>query len=72
MHVIVENQFAIGQEPVPVTIERPIREGLDRREALHAVGAVLTDDIQALLSAGEATFDKQSYRNRLNKLTAKQ
>jgi len=72
MHVIVENQFAIGQEPVPVTIERPIREGLDRHKALHAVGAVLTDDIQALLSAGEATFDKQSYRNRLNKLTAKQ
>ena len=70
-HVIVENQVALGIEPVPATIERLMREGLDRHETVHAIGAVLAEDIRGLLSAGEGQFDKNRYRNRLNKLTAK-
>lgn len=71
IHVTVENQVAIEEEPVPATLERLTREGLDRHEAVHAIGAVLAENIQALLSAGKGKFDKQHYRDRLNKLTAK-
>ena len=70
-HVTVENQVAMGEEPVPATIERLTREGLDRHEAVHAVGAVLEENVQALLNAGKGEFDKHRYRNRLDKLTAK-
>ncbi len=70
-HVTVENQVALGEEPAPATIERLIREGLDRHDAVHAIGAILAEDIQALLSAGTGKFDVDRYRNRLDELTAK-
>lgn len=39
VHTMVENQIAMGDElPVQRTVERLVREGLDRHEALHAVG----------------------------------
>src|SRR5439155_17972527 len=41
-HVIVENQIALGDEtPVRRTMARLMSEGLDRHEAIHAVGSVL-------------------------------
>ncbi len=72
IHVIVENQVALGEEPVPATLERLMRQGMDRHEAVHAVGAVLVEDIYDLLNTEEGRFDRRRYRNRLNKLTAKQ
>jgi hypothetical protein len=40
-HVVVENQIALGdQTPVAAAVDRLTSEGLDRHEALHAVGAV--------------------------------
>lgn len=44
IHVIVENQIALGDEmPVGRTVERLMAEGLDRHEAVHAVGSVLSE-----------------------------
>jgi len=41
-HVIVENQIAAGDSTVePVTLARLMREGLDRHDAIHAIGSVL-------------------------------
>ncbi len=42
IHVIVENQVAEGDAlPVRRTAERLVAEGLDRHDAVHAIGAVL-------------------------------
>jgi hypothetical protein len=41
-HVIVENQVAMGDATVvPATLARLMREGLDRHDAIHAIGSVL-------------------------------
>jgi len=40
-HVIVENQVAMGDMTVvPATLERLMQEGLDRHDAVHAIGSV--------------------------------
>jgi len=42
VHAIVENQIALGDEiPVRRTVTRLMAEGLDRHDAIHAVGATL-------------------------------
>jgi len=41
-HVIVENQVAMGDKiPVCRTLKRLLAEGLDRHDAIHAIGSVL-------------------------------
>jgi len=40
-HVIVESQIADAKLPVRGTVARLMTEGLDRHEAIHAVGSVL-------------------------------
>ena len=41
-HVVVENQIALGQAtPVPGTLDRLMDEGLDRHDAVHAIGSIL-------------------------------
>lgn len=71
IHVVVENQIALGVEPVPATMAKLARQGLDRHEALHAIGAVLSEDIFDLLQGNEESWPQQRYRRRLEKLTAK-
>lgn len=71
IHVVVENQLAMGVEPVPATIAKLTRQGLDRHEAIHAVGAVLSGDIFELLNGNEESWNHGRYRRRLEKLTAK-
>jgi hypothetical protein len=40
--VIVENQVALGDVTVvPATLARLMREGLDRHDAIHAIGSIL-------------------------------
>ncbi len=71
IHVVVENQVALGEVSVPATVERLVRQGLDRHEAVHAIGAVLLGDMHELLNSERERFDLRRYRSRLNKLTAK-
>ena len=41
-HVLVENQVAMSDATVvPATLNRLIREGLDRHDAIHAIASVL-------------------------------
>jgi hypothetical protein len=71
VHVIVENQIAMGDETsAPATLERLMREGLDRHEAIHAVGSVLADFMQALIRGDVAPGANERYDEELEKLTA--
>ena len=73
IHVVVENQLALGEEVVIETLARLQREGLSRHDALHAIGSVLAADLYELMQASsEATGDAhRRYLDRLQKLTAK-
>ena len=72
MHVVVENQVAMGDEiPVRRTVDRLQAEGLDRHEAIHAVGAVLAEQMFDLLKMGPPKTDPGTvYRASLERLTA--
>ena len=73
IHVVVENQLALGEEVVVETLARLQSEGLSRHDALHAIGSVLAADLYQLLQeTSEATADVQRrYLERLKTLTAK-
>ncbi len=71
VHVVVENQIALGDEmSAQATLERLMREGLDRHEAIHAVGSVLVDFVQALIYDDAAPAANERYNEELKKLTA--
>jgi hypothetical protein len=72
VHVVVENQVALGDQTlVPVTLERLIREGLDRHDAVHAIGSVLMDFVQELLNDDTASWLNEKYDAELRKLKAR-
>jgi len=49
IHTVIETQVAIGDAlPVSGTLQRLVKEGLDRHEAVHAIGAVLASHLDAL------------------------
>ena len=71
IHVVVENQILLGDEiPAQATLERLMREGLDRHEAIHAVGTVLMDLMQALMGGDAAPGANERYNEELKRLTA--
>jgi hypothetical protein len=73
LHVAVENQIALGDElPVRRTVDRLMGEGLDRHEAIHAVGLVLTEHLNgALKDDPEAkAFSKAAYNAAIERITA--
>ena len=71
VHVVVENQFTLGDEmSARAALERLMREGLDRHEAIHAVGSVLVDFVQALICNDAAPAANERYNEELKKLTA--
>lgn len=50
IHVVIENQIALGDElPVEKILNRLMREGLDRHDAIHAIGSVLAEHMFDLL-----------------------
>ena len=72
-HCVVENQIAMGDElPVRQTLERLISEGLDRHDAIHAVGSVLMRHMYELMQhPTTAPVDQSVYFRELEDLTAK-
>ena len=71
IHVVVENQIAIGETTVVDTLARLRGEGLSRHEAVHAIGSVLAERLVAALR-GELTSDTlpTAYLRSLQSLTA--
>ena len=70
IHVIVENQLALESEPTPATYSRLIAQGLSRHEAIHAIGAVISEDMFEIMK-GNKDQAMTRYKDRLEKLTAK-
>jgi hypothetical protein len=73
-HVIVENQIAEGNAlPVARTLQRLMAEGLDRHDAIHAIGMVLIGHMNDLMKAGSVEGDPNApYFAELERLTAEQ
>ena len=72
IHVTIENQIAMADElPVESKLNQLMQEGLDRHEALHAIGSVLAEHVHGVLSDEAATDDPNArYVEALNQLTA--
>ena len=62
IHVVVENQFALENEtPVAAAIQRLMSEGLDRHDAVHAVGAVFSKYLWSIMrDSNESVADNWS------------
>jgi hypothetical protein len=72
IHVIVESQLALGVLEFMDTLARLRREGLNRHDAVHAIGSVLAEHIFELLkqAPAEDVVSNTAYFDGLKKLTA--
>ena len=72
IHVIVENQVALGREiPAQKTLARLMREGLNRHDAVHAIGSVLAGHMFDLIKQCPSDQDVNAvYYHQLEELTA--
>jgi hypothetical protein len=74
IHVIVENQLALGEAVVVETLDRLQRDGLERHEAIHAVGMVLTEHLHGVMTTdGEVSPALHApYFERLKRLSVEE
>ena len=72
IHVIVENQIALGEAVVIDALARLRSEGLTRHDALHAIATVLAENIYEILKSppAETSDPNRPYFDRLRRLTA--
>jgi hypothetical protein len=72
VHVVVENQIALGDEMVVKTLARLCGEGLTRHDAIHAIGSVLAENLYELMQDDDRVTGVlyQRYLERLQRLTA--
>jgi hypothetical protein len=72
IHATIETQAAMGDElPVRKTLARLIEEGLDRHDAIHAVGSVLAHHLFELMHSEDTPEDPNpAYYAALEKLNA--
>jgi hypothetical protein len=70
IHVIVENQLAMEEESVVQAMSRLRKQGMGRHETLHAIGAILAENIFEILQTESSGDAMGRYCGRLNKLTA--
>lgn len=69
VHTAVETQLAEGHQAACDALDRLLSDGLDRHEALHAVGAVFAEQLHAVLK-NQREFDNEEYERGLRELTA--
>ena len=70
-HAVIENQLAEGLVPASSALNRLLAEGLDRHEAVHALGSVLMEHIWNLTNKPRGDGDPNApYLAALDKLTA--
>ncbi len=71
LHVVVENQFALGSEtPVEATFHRLLDENLDRHDAIHAIASVLVNYMFELMHGENDEQGNEEYYAEIEKLTA--
>jgi hypothetical protein len=69
IHNTIENQLAEGHPAATSALERLMAEGLDRHDAIHAIGSILAAEIFDLLKR-KTPFDPDRYDRKLGELTA--
>jgi hypothetical protein len=67
IHVIVENQLALGETVVVDTLLRLQSEGLSRHDAVHAIGSVLAENVYEVLRE-ESDANGRAYERYLERL----
>ena len=71
VHTIVENQLALPEPVAVATLARLRAEGLDRHDAIHAIGSVLSDHLDSLLRDPQSLDQSnERYHEALAKLSA--
>jgi len=70
-HVIVENQLAENITIVEQTVAKLMRQGLDRHEAIHAISAIISEDILKVAKGEGEILTIKKFRKRFEKITAK-
>jgi len=72
IHTVVENQIAAGLAPVVNALRRLQADGLDRHEAIHAIGAMLAAHMRQIVTGELTVSDPNSvYFATLDELSAK-
>jgi hypothetical protein len=69
IHAAIETQVAQGHPAASRALERMQAEGLDRHDAVHAVGSVMAKHIFGIMKEGES-FDETAYATDLDALSA--
>jgi hypothetical protein len=69
IHTAVENQLAEGHDVAVRTMTRLMAEGLDRHDAVHAIGSVVAKQMYAMLKE-RRPHDAVEYAAQLAELTA--
>jgi hypothetical protein len=67
VHTVIENQLAQGIEPVRRALDRLMAGGLDRHDALHAIGSVLATRLFTMMK--EQASDSGEYLKAVEELT---
>ena len=71
IHAVVETQIAGHEVPAREALERLMIEGLDRHDAVHAIGSVLAGHMHKLMTQSESPSDRNAdYCRDLKTLTA--
>lgn len=72
IHVVVENQLALNDEPVVRALARLLKDGLSRHDAVHAIGSLVTEQIYDLLHQKDTPETSRArYYASIERLTAK-
>ncbi len=71
IHLGIENQIALGDElPVRRAVDRLMAQGLDRHQAVHAVGSVLFNQVYEVAKDPEAkALSQEAYNAAIEQLT---
>lgn len=70
IHSVVETQLAEDEPPeTAATLARLLSEGLDRHQAVHAIGSVVASEVFEVLQEGRR-YDEGRYRAALRELSA--
>ena len=71
LHATIETQVAMGEDlPALRTLSRLMREGLDRHDAIHAMGSVLAEHMFDVMKREPMKDPNRSYFAALERLTA--
>ena len=71
IHVVVENQLALNDEPVVRALGRLMKEGLSRHDAVHAIGSRVAEQIYDVLKLQDTPeVSNARYYAAIERLTA--